>query len=64
MDVQVSPWAWRLWHSTLDLAVGPVTILARAWDSTGATQPESPEEVWNPKGYANNSWADVAVEVA
>jgi sulfite oxidase len=34
-------------------------VLARAWDSSAALQPERPEHVWNPKGYVNNSWARV-----
>ncbi|QWZ06777.1 hypothetical protein KRR39_14685 [Nocardioides panacis] len=55
------PWAWRLWRLTVELPVGGTRILARAWDSTGATQPSSPAHVWNPKGYVNNSWADVTV---
>jgi sulfite oxidase len=41
---------------------GPLTITARAWDSTGASQPESAAALWNPKGYANNSWASVRLE--
>lgn len=55
------PWAWRMWRLTVGLPVGATRILARAWDSTGATQPSSPAHVWNPKGYVNNSWADVTV---
>ena len=47
--------------STSTCPLGPTRILARAWDSTGATQPSSPADVWNPKGYVNNSWADVTV---
>ncbi|MBX7557060.1 sulfite oxidase, partial [Streptomyces sp. tea 10] len=38
-------------------------LMARAWDSTGACQPESPRALWNPKGYVNNSWARVEVTV-
>lgn len=63
VDAPLSDWAWQHWHSTLPLPVGPVEIIARAWDSTGATQPESPAHVWNPKGYVNNSWARVRVTV-
>ena len=60
---ELSPWAWRRWALTVDAARGPLTITARAWDSTGATQPESAAALWNPKGYANNSWARVQVDV-
>lgn len=59
----VSPWAWRFWSVTAELRPGPVRIMARAWDTTGALQPESPAALWNPKGYANNSWAQVDVLV-
>jgi sulfite oxidase len=58
-----SRWAWRHWLLTVEAQPGPLTITARAWDSTGATQPESAASLWNPKGYANNSWARVRVEV-
>lgn len=54
---QVSPWAWRHWSATVELPRGEVELLARAWDSSAALQPERPEQVWNPKGYVNNSWA-------
>ncbi|MBV9089731.1 MAG: sulfite oxidase [Mycobacteriaceae bacterium] len=50
-------WAWRLWSATVDVHPGPVSVTARAWDTIGATQPESAASLWNPKGYANNSWA-------
>jgi sulfite oxidase len=56
---QLSPWAWRHWSATVEVPRGAVTVLARAWDSSAALQPERPEYVWNPKGYVNNSWARV-----
>ncbi|TDC65907.1 sulfite oxidase [Actinomadura sp. GC306] len=56
LDAADEPWAWQHWHTTLDLSPGEVEITARAWDSTGALQPESPAHLWNPKGYINNSW--------
>jgi len=58
---QAGPWAWRLWLATVELPTGEAEIVARAWDTTGATQPESAAHVWNPKGYANSSWARVRV---
>jgi sulfite oxidase len=58
-----SPWAWQLWHTTLELPSGPAEITARAWDDTGATQPELPASVWNPAGYNNNSWSRIRVDV-
>ncbi len=56
LERPAGPWTWQHWRATVTVS-GPTTLLARAWDSTGALQPESPEHLWNPKGYANNSWA-------
>ena len=64
LDEPLSPWSWRLWSATLDLPAGDVAVTVRAWDTTGATQPASPAQVWNPKGYVNNSCAQVRLNVA
>ncbi len=53
--------AWRHWQARVEVSSGPGRITVRAWDSSGASQPESPVHLWNPKGYVNNSWAHVAV---
>ena len=63
LDDQSSPWTWRLWRTRLLLDEGEVRITVRAWDTTAATQPESVEQVWNPKGYVNNAWGHVRVHV-
>ena len=55
--------AWRLWRVSLDLPAGSTRVTARAWDSTGASQPESSASLWNPKGYANNAWSHLDVQV-
>lgn len=55
------PWAWSLWEATLELGPGEHSIVARALDSSAATQPATAKEVWNFKGYANNSWHGVEV---
>ncbi|HEY7052280.1 MAG TPA: sulfite oxidase [Mycobacterium sp.] len=60
---ELSRWAWRRWQTTVEARPGPLRLTARAWDTTGATQPESAASLWNPKGYANNSWAHVQVTV-
>jgi sulfite oxidase len=49
-------WSWTLWQATLDLAPGEHEIAVRAWDAADQTQPPSPRDVWNFKGYANNAW--------
>jgi sulfite oxidase len=56
-------WAWRHWRLVADLGVGRHELVVRAWDSAGALQPEDPASLWNPKGYVNNAWGRVAVEV-
>jgi len=63
LSEQHNPSTWRLWRTTVDAAPGPLRIVARAWDDTGSTQPESAEQIWNPKGYMNNSWARVSLSV-
>jgi sulfite oxidase len=62
VDDPPSPWAWQLWHTTLDLPAGSAEITARAWDDSGATQPEFPASLWNPAGYDNSSWARIQVD--
>jgi sulfite oxidase len=57
-------WAWRLWRITLDLAPGEHDIVARAWDSSAATQPEDEAALWNPKGYVNNARPRIHVRAA
>ena len=58
------PWAWRLWRARIELPAGEHELIARAWDTAAQTQPELPGTVWNPKGYANSSWARTRVRVA
>jgi DMSO/TMAO reductase YedYZ molybdopterin-dependent catalytic subunit/glyoxylase-like metal-dependent hydrolase (beta-lactamase superfamily II) len=48
--------AFRLWETELEVGRGPCELVARAWDSSASTQPESPAQVWNLKGYLNNAW--------
>jgi sulfite oxidase len=57
------PWAWSLWEGTVELDRGEHRLVARAVDSAATTQPATAEEIWNFKGYANNSWHGVQVVV-
>lgn len=59
---QPSPWAWCRWRAEVTLRRGRHRIVARAWDSAAATQPEDPAHLWNPKGYVNNAWARITVD--
>jgi sulfite oxidase len=56
-------WTWRLWQAQVVLPAGEVCILARASDSDGNTQPKDARDIWNFKGYGNNAWHRVTVQV-
>jgi sulfite oxidase len=58
---QISQWSWRHWSTTVEVPEGSVEVAVRAWDSSAAVQPESAAGAWNPKGYANNSWARITL---
>jgi DMSO/TMAO reductase YedYZ molybdopterin-dependent catalytic subunit len=57
-----SKYAWRLWsHSWKAPKAGDYTILSRATDSQGRTQPATAE--WNPSGYLYNAYDQVKIHV-
>lgn len=60
---QRHPWACCLWQVSLELAPGKHCLMVRAFDSAGQCQPEEIAEVWNFKGYANNAWHRIEVQV-
>ena len=60
---QGNQWTWSFWTGTVTLAPGKHTLVARATDSAGRCQPESVAPLWNFKGYMNNAWHRVEVEV-
>jgi len=55
-------YAWRLWTYDWKAKAGDYSILARATDSQGRTQPSTP--VWNPSGYLYNAPDQVKIHVA
>lgn len=57
-------WVWRMWNATVEVPAGEVEIVARAWDTSAASQPEDPAPLWNPKGYVNNSWPRITVRAS
>lgn len=61
LEWRTSAWAWTRFRAEVELAAGAGTIVARAWDSDGAGQPEHARETWNAKGYQNNAWFRVPV---
>lgn len=56
-------WTWCFWSVQVPLAAGRHTLVARATDSSGRVQPEKVDGIWNFKGYMNNAWHRVDVEV-
>ena len=64
LDAEESTWAWRFWEAAPALTAGEHEIVVRAWDSASQTQPSSVDQVWNFKGYMNNSWARVPFSVS
>ena len=60
---RAGPWAWSLWRATVQVQPGTVEVVARAWDDSASTQPETPQQVWNDKGYMNNSWSRARLTV-
>ena len=63
ITAQMDRWAWCFWEATLDLPPGACQITVRAWDTSGKTQPEYAQELWNFKGYANNAWHRVSIHL-
>ncbi|HET7206116.1 MAG TPA: molybdopterin-dependent oxidoreductase [Terriglobales bacterium] len=59
---QHSKYAWRLWsYSFKTPKPGDYTIMSRATDGLGRTQPQSVN--WNPGGYLNNAIDQILVHV-
>jgi hypothetical protein len=57
------PYAWRRWQFVWKAeTAGTFTILCRATDVRGATQPATTP--WNPSGFLWNGWDHVSVTVA
>jgi sulfite oxidase len=56
-------WSWRIWQAHVELPAGPRTLVVRAVDDAGHTQPPDPLPIWNFKGYMNNAWHRVNIEV-
>jgi DMSO/TMAO reductase YedYZ molybdopterin-dependent catalytic subunit len=55
-------YAWRLWTYDWKAKGGDYTILSRATDSQGRTQPAT--AIWNPSGYLYNAVDQVKIHVA
>ncbi|MBC8100738.1 MAG: molybdopterin oxidoreductase, partial [Armatimonadetes bacterium] len=54
---------WRFWEATVTLSPGEHALIVRVQDSLGMVQPLQPADVWNFKGYMNNSLHRVCVHI-
>ena len=57
------PWTWQLWKITLTLPPGNYGLVVRAADSANNRQPADFGAVWNFKGYMNNAWQRININV-
>jgi sulfite oxidase len=57
-----SDFAWQLWEAEVTVAAGTPTLVVRATDSRGKTQPE--QAAWNFKGYLNDSWHRIQISAS
>lgn len=57
------PYAWVLWSCAVSLPAGSHTLMVRAFDDAGGSQPDSMAEIANLKGYLNNAVQRVQVEL-
>ncbi|MBI2826562.1 MAG: sulfite oxidase [Planctomycetia bacterium] len=63
IELSKSPYAWQHWTAEVTLAAGDQTIMARAIDGLGRSQPIAAAAHWNPAGYAFNGVHTVKVLV-
>ena len=57
-------YAWQRWQMPLTLAKGKHTLICRAVDTLGSTQPLDGSVGWNPDGYVWNGADRLTVDVA
>jgi sulfite oxidase len=63
LSPQRSRWTWTQWQASVVLQAGAHRLVVRAHDDTAVPQPMRLEDVWNAKGYMNNAWHRVRVDV-
>ena len=56
-----APFTWTFWHAYAEMAPGEYELVVRAVDSSGQSQPERPESVWNCRGYLSTAWHRVRI---
>jgi DMSO/TMAO reductase YedYZ molybdopterin-dependent catalytic subunit len=63
LEPSASPYAWRHWQVSMELARGEHRLSALAIDALGRSQPLAAAPQWNPAGYACSA-ADVVRVIA
>jgi hypothetical protein len=58
---QESEVCWQLWNAKVDVTAETKRLLVKAVDSSGGFMPG--RVPWNAKGYLQNSWYKLPVEV-
>lgn len=61
-EPDLGPNAWRVFAYSTSLPPGSHTIVSRATDTRGETQPRDPRP--NERGYGHNGWLDAALSVS
>lgn len=56
-------WSWKFWRVWLDLTPGRNQLMVRAVDSAANIQPLNMDQVWNFKGYMNNVWHRIWIDI-
>jgi hypothetical protein len=56
-------YAWQHWQAALSLPAGSHTLICRAVDTLGNTQPLDGAVAWNPDGYVWNGADRVTIRV-
>ncbi len=61
-------WAWTRWEATIQIPSGEnrpksLQIYCKATDTSHNVQPERISSIWNLRGFLNNSWHKINVEL-
>ena len=58
-------WAWTLWEAEVEVPEGmtSLSIICKAVDTSHNVQPESVSGIWNLRGFLNNSWHKVNLQL-
>jgi sulfite oxidase len=56
-------WTWCIWQIRLELQAGEASLRVRAHDTHNTQQPDDVADIWNYRGYMNNSQYRIQVSV-